>query len=183
MRPASALLVALLSLTPLACAGRGPAPSAPAPELDARAAWERLARELPGVWTATTEAGAPLEVRYRLLSRGSALLELFGAAAERQTLSVYHPDGRGLMLTHYCAQGNQARLRASAATPERITFEYEGVTNLGPDQSVMRTLVFVLAPGHLERTEVYRGPDGSAETTVLRFVRADEGPRQAGASP
>lgn len=182
MRPASALVVVLLSLPPAACAGRGPAAGERPADIDARAAWDRLARDLPGVWTATTEGGALLEVRYRLLSRGSALLELFGAA-ERQTLSVYHPDGRGLMLTHYCAQGNQARLRASAATPDRITFEYEGVTNVGPDQSVMRSLVFVLSPGHLERTEVYRGPDGSTETSVLRFVRAEEGPRQAGASP
>lgn len=53
---------------------------------------------------------------YRSVSNGSALVETFTSSSGKETLSVYHHDGPALMLTHYCAQGNQVRLRAE---PER----------------------------------------------------------------
>lgn len=165
------IAVLALSFAAVACASRQPAASATPEGIDASHSWARLAQGLPGTWTATTERGPRLEVSYRLASRGSALLETFGASPAEQTLSVYHPDGRGLMLTHYCAQGNQVRLRASEASAERVTFTYLDATNVGPGQSVMHELVFVLGPDTLDRTEVYRAPDGSAETSVLHFVR------------
>lgn len=168
---ALALALALATLASLACAGQRPAPSPARASIDASHTWARLLHGLPGTWTASSERGPALEVSYRLVSRGSALLETFGASPAEQTLSVYHPDGRGLMLTHYCAQGNQVRLRASEASAERVTFTYLDATNVGPGQSVMHELVFVLGPDTLDRTEVYRAQDGSAETSVLHFVR------------
>ena len=47
------------------------------------AAWERLVQVLPGTWNATGEL-AGLVIAYRVVSRGSALLETFGAAEDRQ---------------------------------------------------------------------------------------------------
>lgn len=86
-------------------------------------------------------------------------------------MSVYHADGRGLMLTHYCAQGNQARLRATSITGGRVSFSQIDATNVSEDQSVLHDLVFALGPDTLERTEIYRAHDGTTETTVLHFVR------------
>lgn len=166
---ASLLRLALL-LTPACAPGLAGPTEAPAP-VDASAAWAELARALPGAWIATDASGGSLEVSYRLVSRGSALLETFGADPAAQTLSVYHPDGRALMLTHYCAQGNQVRLRVTASTPGRVRFEYLDVTNADPGQSVMHELVFVLGPDTLERTEIYQAHDGTREAGVLRFVR------------
>jgi len=154
-----------------ACARQATVPAETAAPLDASAAWAELARALPGTWVATGESGRSLEVGYRVASHGSALLETFGADPDAQTLSVYHPDGRALMLTHYCAQGNQVRLRATAGTPGRVRFEYLDATNVDPEQSVMHELVFVLGPDTLERTEVYQAHDGTRETSVLRLVR------------
>jgi hypothetical protein len=168
-----ARLIALplaLSLAGAGCAGHEPAAVAP-PGVDASDSWTRLVDRLPGTWVATTERGSSLEVGYRVVSRGSALLETFGAAAAEQTLSVYHRDGRALMLTHYCAQGNQVRLRATEASDSRVTFVYVDATNVDPSQSVMHELTFVLGPDTLERTEVYRASDGTRETSVLHFVR------------
>lgn len=166
MRPG--LLALLLNL---ACASTKPAPPTSPTTLDASAAWTRLLADLPGTWLATPDSGGNLEVSYRVASRGHALLETFGADPSAQTLSVYHPDGAALMLTHYCAQGNQVRLRASETGPGRIVFTYLDATNVDPAQSVMHELVFVLGPGTLERTEIYQAHDGARETSVLRFVR------------
>lgn len=86
-------------------------------------------------------------------------------------MSVYHTDGRGLMLTHYCVQGNQARLRATAIEGGRVSFSQIDATNLSAAQSVLHDLVFALGPDPLERTEIYRAHDGTTETTVFHFAR------------
>lgn len=166
-----AALALSLSLAAIGCASHKPAADAAAPGIDASAGWTRLVERLPGTWSATTESGSSLEVSYRLVSRDSALLETFGADPAAQTFSVYHPDGRGLMLTHYCAQGNQVRLRASEVSDSRVTFVYLDATNAGSSHSVMHELVFVLGPDTLERTEVYREHDGTRHTSVMQFKR------------
>lgn len=164
----------LASLLLSACASRSPA-TPPTPtattQLDAAAAWAELTRTLPGTWTLVSDSGDTLEVGYRVVSHGSALLETYGADPAAQTLSVYHPDGRSLMLTHYCAQGNQVRLRVSAVAPGRVAFSHVDATNVDPRQSVMHELVFVLGADTLERTEVYVSDDGARHTGVQRFVR------------
>ncbi len=176
MRRRSTILAAALLVS--GCAGRAAPASSPAGApgaagVDARVAWERLQRELPGTWQATGEHEG-LVVAYRVVSGGSALLETFGAAVDRQTLTVYHPDGAGLMLTHYCGQGNQARLRATEASASRVRFEYVDASNVDAEGSVLHVLTYELGAGTLARTEVYRGADGSEDTTLYRFVRAPD---------
>ena len=90
---------------------------------------------------------------------------------KKELLPYVEADGDALIATHYCAQGNQVRLRVSAVSPGRVAFTYLDATNVDPNQSVMHELVFVLGPGTLERTEVYQAHDGARDTSVLRFVR------------
>ena len=49
-------------------------------------------------------------------------------------VSVYHLDGDDLRLTHYCAVGNQPRLKLDRAssTPDKLIFVFDGGTNLDP---------------------------------------------------
>lgn len=140
---------------------------------DATEAWQAIATAFPGRWIATTPSGKSIEVSYHLMSNGSALVETYGSQPERQTLSVYHPDGIALAMTHYCGQGNQARLRAKEATATRISFALEAATNVAADMSVLHELVFVLGDGTLERTEVYVAPGVPPARTVLSFHRVD----------
>ena len=80
-------------------------------------------------------------------------------------------DGAALMLTHYCAQGNQARLRLTEASATRFRFEREDATNVLPDQSILTILTLSLEDGALVRTETYVDAQGVPEETVLRFAR------------
>jgi hypothetical protein len=48
-------------------------------------------------------------------------------------VTVYHADGPDLVLTHYCMEGNQPRMRAKGAQGSRFDFAYDGGTNI--DQS------------------------------------------------
>ena len=58
--------------------------------------------------------------------------------------SVYHMDGDVLRMTHYCAAGNQPRLRATSADGDVVSFELVDITNLaGPEA------------GHVNKSELY----------------------------
>ena len=163
------VLVSILSLC--GCAG------AAAPPVHSSAAaseqwWPSLRDGLVGAWTLTGEGGRELEVVYRVTSRGSALLETWAPGAAGETLTVYHPDGEALLLTHYCGQGNQATLRAVEASEGRVLFRRIAVTNYDDVQSALYELTLELSDeGQLVRTEAYTAADGERETTVLRFAR------------
>ncbi len=175
LRATSIILgVALL----VGCATRGgPAPaSVEAPGEVAWASvsatsWEDLQRRLVGRWKATREDGSTITVTYRVVSRGSAMIETFVTASGTETVSMYHPDGDHLMLTHYCAQGNQARLKAVEVAPSRAVFRFLDATNVGPEQGVMRELEVRVGADGFEQRSVYRSPDGADGADVLHFVR------------
>ncbi len=83
----------------------------------------------------------PVEVDFRVTSNGSALMsEIKG---KEDMISMFNLDGARLLMTHYCATGNQPRMRASASPDGKtITFDYVDATNLaGPDGGHMNRLV------------------------------------------
>ncbi len=165
-------LVGVLGLLVIGCGASRPA------ELVARASvadgwWPRLREGLTGEWTTTTPSGRPLTVRYRALSRGSALAQAWAPGTGGETLTVLHPDGDAILLTHYCGQGNQARLAAVEATGDAVRFERFEVTNATPEQSVLTVLTLRLAADGAthEHVETYEDAEGHAETTTLVFHR------------
>ena len=74
------------------------------------------------------------KVIYRLTGAGSALVETDFPDSGHEMVSVYHLDGEDLRLTHYCAAGNQPRLKLDRAssTPTRFVFVFDGGSNLDP---------------------------------------------------
>lgn len=145
---------------------------------DTDQAWNELGRHLTGPrrWKATTAESRTITTSYRLVSNGSALVETFTSASGKETLSVYHRDGRSLMLTHYCAQGNQARLKATEATREKVVFTHLDATNVSGDQGVMHRLAIVFrtdTPDAFDQESMYRDARGEEETTTLHFRRED----------
>lgn len=91
---------------------------------------------LEGVWD---EAEYGRQVRYHLTGKGSALIEEF--VGDPPMTSVYHMDGDGLRLTHYCNAGNQPRMIAGSYAANALSFDFVDVTNLkAPDAYHTRTL-------------------------------------------
>lgn len=87
--------------------------------------FDRL-KGLEGQWDATTPEGNT-RITYQVISNSTALLETFD---NENMVSVYHPDGNDLLMTHYCAAGNQPRMRARASRSDTITFQYVDAANL-----------------------------------------------------
>ena len=99
-----------------------PAPSRAAEK--ANPGWESL-KALVGEWDGMYEGKTPVHVSYKLVSRGTALMEIISNAEEPDMVTMYTPDGTRLLMTHYCSEGNQPRLRAEAANdPKKISFSF-----------------------------------------------------------
>jgi len=102
-------------------------------------AWEKLA-SLVGDWQGTY-SGQPASVSYRLVSNGTALMETLEDDHSSQMVTVYHPDGTSLLMTHYCSIGNQSRMRARRLESGRLDFAYVDSSNVrSPDEHRMTHL-------------------------------------------
>lgn len=147
-------------------------PALPAGPAPTQAAFEKLCT-LVGDWEAKTAKGTPLRVSYRRASAGSVLVQTYGNSPERQTLTLFHLDGARLLATHYCAQGNQPRLRLEDAGKDGVfVFTFLDATNLAdPRASHLRRLQLELRDlDHFVDRETYAA-DGTEETQVLTFAR------------
>lgn len=116
----------------------------PAPGAAPRSAGFEKMKSLAGEWTGKSRDGKPVTVSYALVSDGSAMLEKIGMAHDSDMVTVYHPDGDSLMMTHYCAAHNQPRMRAGKVSPEsrNIVFDFVDATNLAsPSAGHMHRLV------------------------------------------
>jgi hypothetical protein len=104
---------------------------------DAQKSFEQL-RGLSGSWEEKTSSGQPVEVDYRSTSMGSALMSEIKNVKE-DMITMFNLDGNRLLLTHYCAAGNQPRMLATAsADGKTITFDFLDATNLSsPDAAHM----------------------------------------------
>jgi hypothetical protein len=149
----------------------------PSSARDADDAWRAMAA-LAGTWRLAepkTPAQDAFRISYRWISRNTALVESFGDPSKQITETIYHRDGTRLLATHYCAQGNQPRLRLQTPASDHVLkFEFLDVTNLKrPDDSHLIRITFDLSdPRLLTRQEVYAENDKESEST-LTLVRAD----------
>jgi len=104
----------------------------------AKEAFSKL-KTLKGTWNIKVseaehhEPGAT-KVVYRLTGAGSALVETDFPDSNHEMVSVFHLDGDDLRLTHYCAAGNQPRLKLdrTSSSPTRFVFVFDGGSNLDP---------------------------------------------------
>lgn len=93
-------------------------------------------RTLVGAWkgmaSASNGEAFPVEVDYRLTGGGTALVETLFRGTPHEMVTVYHCDGPDIVLTHYCAAGNQPRMRLATPGAKELVFEFDGGTNLDP---------------------------------------------------
>ncbi len=127
MRPALVTL-SLASALLASCASTPRAPSA-----SASAQFERL-KQLAGDWVAvngTEMAAGGAHVNYRISGGGSTVIETLFPDSPHEMVSVYHTANGQLVMTHYCAVGNQPFMVARPQTDDaRLVFECVGGANV-----------------------------------------------------
>jgi hypothetical protein len=91
-------------------------------------------KALAGEWVAAEDGPmskkGDVVARYATTAAGSAVVETVFPGTAHEMVTVYHADGPDVVLTHFCMEGNQPRMRARAARGPRYDFAYDGGTNI-----------------------------------------------------
>jgi hypothetical protein len=101
----------------------------------AAAPFERF-KNLAGDWLAAEDGEmfkkGDVVARYAVTAAGSAVVETVFPGSPHEMVTVYHADGPDLVLTHYCMEGNQPRMRAKNPKGSRFDFAFDGGTGINP---------------------------------------------------
>ena len=92
-------------------------------------------KSLDGEWIQVTPDG-PSKIIFKVSSAGSTVREIMFPGMEHEMTNMYHMDGDALILTHYCAAGNQPRLKATQFKGDSIHFTCDSVSNLATNESM-----------------------------------------------
>jgi hypothetical protein len=152
---------------------------------DGKAALERL-KSLAGTWRGhvVTPDGPAASVVYSVTAGGSTVQEKLFPGTDHEMVTMYHLDGNDLVLTHYCAMGNQPRMRLVTATgtdPLELRFDFAGGANVDPARDAHMHAGNITLRGR-DRLEavwaVYdKGKQAGANKFYLERVKA-EAPRR-----
>ncbi|MBI3892108.1 MAG: hypothetical protein HY303_11335 [Candidatus Wallbacteria bacterium] len=106
---------------------------------------------LAGDWRGESNSGMKIRVTFRAISGGTTLLETIVPDRVPEMLSVYHPSGEHVMMTHYCCTNSQPRMCTRQTTPglKELNFKFLDGTNMANATDV---------PMH-ELTVRFRDPD------------------------
>ncbi len=129
---------------------------------------------LVGEWEGKTGNGGAIQVSYRLVSGGTALMETLHPADEPEMVTLYTADGDRVALTHYCSANNQPRMRSApiSGIVQKLDFSFVGATNLsGPAAPHIHHLVVTFeANDHFTQNWTWR-ENGRDKTETFRFIR------------
>jgi len=93
-------------------------------------------KKLAGTWVAADDKGKPTDTVvsvFKVTAAGSAVHETIFPGAGHEMVSVYHQDGKDVVMTHYCSLGNQPRMKLDpGSTAKELKFTFVGGTNLDP---------------------------------------------------
>ncbi|MDY7094450.1 MAG: hypothetical protein SX243_15875, partial [Acidobacteriota bacterium] len=109
----------------------------------AEQAFERL-KNLAGTWNGEAAGegraeeeevdGFTVSHTFQVSANDSVVMETMNPGTDHEMINMYHRDGEDLVLTHYCAGGNQPTMKMDRAksSADDYVFEFTGGTNLDP---------------------------------------------------
>jgi hypothetical protein len=153
----AAILVSCVSVSAQAQHDEGGSPPASSDTFN-------LIKALVGDWQGSYEwigknRKGPMNARYYLTGNGTAVVEDLIVDGNPNMTTVYHLDGADLRATHYCAAGNQPRLKATSTDDNKVVkFHMVDITNMPTPEA-----------GHVRDLEL-RLTSASQITILFTFV-------------
>ena len=130
-------------------------------------------KALAGSWTMNGGDGS-VAITYRVTAGGSAVIETLFPGAPHEMVTVYTVDGGALVLTHYCAAGNQPRMKAvKDGDANTIAFEFDGGGNIKSrkDGHMHEATYSFIDADHVKAAWVYYADGKAGETKRFDLVR------------
>jgi hypothetical protein len=147
-------------------------------------AFEKL-KSLAGEWiTESMQEGADAKPEkktddkvshvFSVISAGSTVMEHMLPGTPYEMVTMYHLDGPDLVLTHYCAAGNQPRMKAEKTDDaNKIVFKFAGGSNMDPAKDGhMHDLTWTFTdPDHARAEWTYWDGGKKGEVTIFELKR------------
>ncbi|MGA8490591.1 MAG: hypothetical protein WB711_09235 [Terriglobales bacterium] len=134
---------------------------------DAQRSFDQL-KSLAGSWEGKNSMGEPVQVTYRMTAGGSALMSEIVGHGETMISMINFDGPNRLLLTHYCAVGNQPRMVATASPDGKIiTFNFLDATNLENPQSAHMDHVVIAMLDSNHHTEEWNFVDHGKWTKAV----------------
>ena len=122
-----------------------------------------ILKSLVGEWDGKSQDGKKTHLSYRLVSGGTTVMEEFSVEGDPKMnmVTMYHPDGAQLLMTHYCMANNQPRMagKITSKEPTTITFSFVSGTNMKSAND-----------GHMHHA-VFQIPDKNSMTQEWTFQK------------
>lgn len=139
------------------------------------AAFETL-KSLAGTWSGKVTAGKmkdqTVQTKFRVTSGGSAVEEVLMPGTDHEMVDMYFPEGDGVTMVHYCAMGNQPRLKLNSAKGKKLIFTYVDGTNIpSPDSPHMSDLTLTVKGDKLTQDWFGSVDPKHADPTTFVFTR------------
>ena len=166
MRSRSLLAVACMVL--LACTWQVAARSGE----DEKSPMDTL-RSLEGTWVSEEPGndGQPYTLVFKVTAAKSVVTEVMFPGSNHEMLNTYHKNGDDLIVTHYCAQGVQPRMKMVSNENGVMRFEFLDCTNLKEGEGCMGGLELSVADGKLTEKWFYLTDGKLSGPTVFTLVR------------
>jgi hypothetical protein len=151
------LLLAVMAVMAVTCWAQEAKPKAPGPGMKIRLStvqasseWEKI-KALAGDWERTS-GSIKATTSFKVTAANSAVIMVLpDDTPGEEMVTMFHPDGKDIMATHYCSAKNQPRMKLVPSTnPNEIRFKFVDGTNMGePGVGHMQELALLLdGPDH-----------------------------------
>ena len=130
-------------------------------------------KALAGDWTKIDGDGA-VDASYRVTAGGTAVIETLFPGTPEEMVTVFTVDKGDLVLTHYCAEGNQPHMKAlKGGDANAIEFKFDGGGNIhSPKDGHMHEASFAFKNAdHLSSTWQFYKDGKPGEKAQFNLVR------------
>jgi hypothetical protein len=133
-------------------------------------AFERF-KQLEGAWVSASEqpGHAGGGAVFKVTSAGSAVEETMMPGTPYEMINMIHPDGDDIVLTHYCAEGNQPEMKAPGKVEGKdVAFQFVRAGNMKSiNDSHMHNVTYTFVDKDTLRTKWTNYENGKPAATVV----------------
>ena len=113
---------------------------------------------------------------FKVTGAGSAVHETIFPGSPHEMVTMYHLDGKDLVLTHYCAAGNQPHLKLDASSSaNQLVFKFLNGANIDPakDHHMHEGAITLVDNDHIDWNWLgySDGKPDEAHKVALKLVR------------
>ncbi|MFB3854654.1 MAG: hypothetical protein ACE148_12615 [Vicinamibacterales bacterium] len=136
--------------------------------------WRKI-KSLVGEWESSIDLDGkkvPTRIEVRLTGDASAVMHVIDRDTPHEMVTMFHPDGKRLIATHYCSAHNQPRMElVPSRDPNKVAFRFFDGTNIAPGDGHMSGVVitFIDANRH-DETWTFLSK-GKEESTTFSYTR------------